>query len=153
MPGSIKFWPDPNPFMTTTNQSVPVSKKALWSGWIMGVLPCLMMFFSVTMKLLLPPGVPEHFDHLGWTLPDVTGLAVLELACTILYLVPRTAALGAILLTGYLGAAAAAHVRIGDGVAPFPIILGVLLWGGLFLRDPRVRALIPLRCRAAGDIA
>jgi len=122
-----------------------VSTKARWAGWIMGALPCLMMFFSVAMKVLLPPGVPEHFTHLGWTLPDVRSLAILELACTVIYLVPRTAALGAILLTAYLGGAAAAHVRINDaGVAAFPIVLGVLLWGGLFLRDPRLRALIPL---------
>ena len=122
-----------------------VSKAAWWCGWTLSVLPCLMMLFSVMMKMTLPEGVPEHFAHLGWSLSDLTGLAVLELACTVIYLVPRTAVLGAVLLTGYLGAAAATHVRIGDGVAPFPIILGVLLWAGLFLRDPRLHFLLPLR--------
>lgn len=71
-------------------------------------------------------------------------LGILEIVCTVTYAVPRTAMLGAILLTGYLGGATATHVRIGDSFIS-PVILGVLVWGGLFLRDPRLRALIPLR--------
>ena len=71
-------------------------------------------------------------------------LGILELACTIVYVIPRTAVLGAILLTGYLGGAIATHVRIGEPFLPV-ILMGVLIWGGLFLRDPRLRALMPLR--------
>ena len=106
-----------------------------------------MMLFSAVMKLVLPAGVPEHFVELGWPLSCVTGLAVLELVCTITYLVPRTAVLGAILLTGYLGGAIAAHVRIGEPLVSviFQLVLGIFLWGGLYLREPRLRALIPVR--------
>lgn len=72
------------------------------------------------------------------------GLGILEVACVVVYLIPRTAVLGAILLTGYLGGAVATHLRVGDPCFG-PILLGVVLWGGLFLRDPRLRTLIPLR--------
>jgi hypothetical protein len=72
------------------------------------------------------------------------GLGILELVCTVLYAIPRTAVLGAILLTGYLGGAIATHVRIGDDFTP-PVIMALLLWGGLYLRDARLRALLPLR--------
>lgn len=125
---------------------LPVSRAACWTGIVLGVLPCLMLFFSATMKFLQPEGVPGHFVELGWTPAVMPALAVLQVACTVLYLIPRLAVLGAILLTGYLGGGIAAHVRIGDyATVLFPLILGVLLWGGLFLRDPRLRTLIPLR--------
>jgi hypothetical protein len=105
-----------------------------------------MLVFSATMKFAQPEGVPEHFMELGWAPAVMVGLGMFEVACTVLYLVPRVAVLGAILLTGYLGGGIAAHVRIGDyATVLFPFLLGVLLWGGLFLRDPRLRALIPLR--------
>jgi len=128
------------------NETRPVPRAAFWTGHVLGVLPCLMLVFSATMKFGQPAGVPEHFAELGWTPALMTALGVLEVACTVLYLVPRLAVLGAILLTGYLGGGIAAHVRIGDfATVLFPLLLGVLLWGGLFLRDPRLRALIPLR--------
>jgi hypothetical protein len=103
-----------------------------------------MLLFSAAMKFVKPASVVEGFAHLGYPERLALGLGILELACTVIYVIPRTAVLGAILLTGYLGGAIATHLRIGE---PFfmPIILGVLVWGGLFLRDPRVRALIPLR--------
>jgi hypothetical protein len=124
----------------------PVSQAALWTGHVLGVLPCLMMFFSSAMKFTQPEGVPEHFAELGWPLPAITAMGFLEIACTVIYLLPRTAVLGAILLTGYLGGGIAAHVRIGDhATVLFPLILGLLLWGGIYLREPRLRALIPLR--------
>jgi hypothetical protein len=115
------------------------------SGWALSGLSCSVMCLSVVMKFVLPEGVPEHFAHLGWDLRTVLLLAILESACTLAYVVPRTAVLGAVLLTAYLGAAAAAHVRVGDGVAPFPVVLGVMVWSGLWLRDARVRALLPIR--------
>jgi len=125
---------------------LPVTRAASWTGIILGVLPCLMLGFSAAMKFTQPEGVPEHFAELGWTPAGMVWLGVLEVACTVLYLVPRLAVLGAILLTGYLGGGIAAHVRIGDyATVLFPFLLGVLLWGGLFLRDPRLPALIPLR--------
>ena len=90
-----------------------------------------------------PPDVVETFTKLGWNESIALTLAIVELGCTLIYVIPRTAVLGAILLTGYLGGAVATHVRIGD---PFiaPIIIGVLVWGGLWLRDARLRALAPM---------
>lgn len=118
----------------------------------MSALPLLMLSFSATMKFLKPPAVIEGFAHLGYPERLVLPLAILELTCTVLYLIPRTAVLGAILVTGYLGGAIASHVRLGE---PFLMqtALGVLAWGGLFLRDPRLRALIPLRRDASQTLA
>lgn len=128
------------------SQTFPVSKAARWTGHILGILPCLMLFFSASMKFIVPEGMAEHIAALGWSLPAIGWLGVVQLTCTVIYLIPRTAVLGAILLTGYLGGAVAAHARIGDlPTCLFPFILGVMLWGGIFLRDPRLRALIPLR--------
>jgi hypothetical protein len=96
------------------------------------------------MKLMKPASVVEGFAHLGYPESLALGLGIVELACVVVYLIPRTAVLGAILLTGYLGGATATHLRIGE---PFfmAIVLGVLVWGGLYLRDDRLRVLIPLR--------
>jgi hypothetical protein len=133
-------------FMQSTTEPPLVSKKMLWAGRIMSALPVLMLLFSAAMKFVKPASVVEGFAHLGYPERLALGLGILELACTVIYVIPRTAVLGAILLTGYLGGAIATHLRIRE---PFfmPIILGVLVWGGLFLRDPWVRALIPLRRR------
>jgi hypothetical protein len=122
----------------------PTSKKMIWAGRIMSALPGLMLLFSAAMKFAKPPPVVEGFGKLGWSENLAFGLGVVELACTIIYIIPQTAVLGAILLTAYLGGAIATHVRVGD---PFigPIIFGVFIWGGLFLRDARVGALIPFR--------
>ena len=130
--------------MPTEPQPNPVSKKMLWTGRIMSTLPVLTLVFSAVMKLMKPPGLAEGFAHLGYPVSLALGLGILELTCTFVYVIPRTSMLGAILLTGYLGGATATHVRVGD---PFygPVILGLLVWGGLYLREPRLRALIPLR--------
>jgi len=124
--------------------SPAISKKTLWTGRILTTLPALLLVFSAVMKLVKPPGMAGAFTHLGVPLSQATGLGILELACTVVYLVPRTSILGAILLTGYLGGATATTVRVGDHFV-MTVILGVLLWGGLYLREPRLRALIPLR--------
>jgi hypothetical protein len=101
-----------------------------------------MLFFSGIMKLAGPAFVVEEFVRLGYPEGLVLGIGILELACTAVYAFPRTSVLGAILLTGYLGGATATHVRIGD---PFfgPVVVGALIWLGLFLRDERLRALAP----------
>ena len=91
--------------------------------------------------------VVEAFAHLGLPVTIAPDIGILEIVCVLVYLIPRTSVLGAILLTGYLGGAVAIHVRVGDPFfthAFFPIYIGVLIWGGLFLRDDRLRALIPL---------
>jgi len=130
--------------MQSTTQTVPVSKTMLWVGRIMSALPVLMLLFSGVMKLVKPAPVVQGFAHLGYPESLTLGLGIVELACAVVYVIPRTSVLGAILLTGYLGGATATHLRIGE---PFfmPIILGMLVWGGLYLRDDRLRALIPLR--------
>jgi uncharacterized membrane protein YphA (DoxX/SURF4 family) len=110
----------------------------------MTALPVLLLLMSGVMKLARPVAVVEGFKHLG--LPEylIIPIGILELACTIIYLIPRTFVLGAILLTGFLGGAILTHLRVGE--APFAhVVFGVFIWGGLFLREPRLRALIPLR--------
>lgn len=131
-------------FMSSDTQVTPASKKMLWAGRILSVLPTLMLLMSGFMKLTKPPELVEGFAKLGWNDNLALGLGIVELVSTALYVIPRTSVLGAILLTGYLGGAIATHVRIGD---PFiaPVILGVVIWLGLYLRDARLRALIPLR--------
>ncbi len=119
-----------------------VSKAARWTGYIMSILPVLLLIFSGIMKLAHPPGLDEGFAHLGIPVSLALAIGILELACVVVYLIPRTAILGAILLTGYLGGATAIHVRVGDPFFATPLT-GVLIWGGLYLRDPRLRALIP----------
>jgi hypothetical protein len=121
-----------------------VSKKKLWAGSIISALPVLLLLFSAVMKLQKPPAVVEGFAHLGLPESLARTLAILEIACTIVYLIPQTAVLGAILLTGYLGGAIAIHVRVGDPIVAV-IIAGVLVWAGLYLRDDRLHALIPFR--------
>jgi hypothetical protein len=121
------------------------ARAAVWLGRTLSALPVLMLLMSASMKLARAPQLVEAFTgHLGYSAGTLFPLAVLELACTALYLLPRTAALGALLLTGYLGGAIATHVRVGD---PFltPLVLGVLIWAGLYLRDERLRELLPVR--------
>jgi 4-amino-4-deoxy-L-arabinose transferase-like glycosyltransferase len=134
--------------MSSDRQSVLDPKWMFWVGWIISVLPVLMLAMSAVMKFLRPPDLSEGFTHLGWNEELAFALGIIEVACTVLFLFPPTAVLGAILLTGYLGGAIATHMRVGDPFVPailVPIILGVLIWGGLYLRDSRLRALMPLR--------
>ncbi|MFO0698193.1 MAG: DoxX family protein [Nitrospira sp.] len=120
------------------------SKKMWWIGWIMSALPAPLLLMSSTMKMLASPAATEGFVHLGYPEHVAFGIGIVELLCLVLYLVPQTSVLGAILLTGYLGGAVASHVRIGE---PFyaAILLVIFIWGGLYLRDARVRVLFPLR--------
>jgi len=120
------------------------SKRMLWVSYILSALPALLLLFSGTMKLMRPPSVIEGFVRLGYDEGLALGIGIVELLCTVLYLVPRTSVLGAILLTGFLGGATATHVRMGE---PFyaAVLLGLLVWGGLFMRDEQLRVLIPLR--------
>jgi hypothetical protein len=117
----------------------------LYVAWIMSAIPVLMLLMSAAMKFAKPPPVIEGFAHLGLPAELALGLGILELACTIVYVIPRTAVVGAILLTGYLGGAIATHVRVGDNFIS-AVVLGLLLWAGLALREPRLRQLLPFRC-------
>jgi hypothetical protein len=128
----------------TGTGAAPASKGMLWTGRVLSALPVLLLLFSAVMKLAKPAPVVEGFVKLGYSEHLALGIGILELACTVIYVIPQTAVLGAILLTGYLGGATATHVRVGE---PFyaTVILGMLIWLGLYLRDERLRALIPLR--------
>lgn len=113
-------------------------------GWVLGVLPALMLAFSGVMKFMGGPQLEEGFTHLGWPAGLAVPLGILELSCVILYLIPRTAVLGAILVTGYMGGAIATHVRIHESFIAQTAI-GIAIWLGLYLRDARLRALLPFR--------
>jgi hypothetical protein len=130
--------------MTSANQTAAASKGLLWFGWVVSAAPVLMLLMSAIMKFAKPAAVVEGFAALGWPDRLALPLGIVELVCALLYVIPQTAVLGAILLTGYLGGAIATHVRLEEGFTT-PIILGVLIWAGLYLREPRLRALIPWR--------
>jgi DoxX-like family len=133
--------------LDSNTRTVSVSKGTLWAGRVMSALPALFLLLDGVMKLVKPAPVVEATVGLGYPEGVIVGLGIVLTACTVLYAIPRTAVLGAVLLTGYLGGAVATHVRVGGGAFPvlFPVIFGVLLWGGLLLRDDRLRALLPLR--------
>ena len=131
--------------MTAT---APVSSRRLWTGRVLSGLGALFMIFDGTVHILRITPVVDAFAQLGYPLGASVTLGVIELVCVALYLIPRTSVLGAILLTGYLGGAIATQVRVGAplfSTTLFPIYIALLLWGGLYLRDDRVRGLIPLR--------
>ena len=133
--------------MQADTQTALASKKTLWAGRMLSAIPVLFLLFDGVAKLIKPASVVEATVRLGYPENIIPGLGSLLLVCTVVYAVPRTSILGAILLTAYLGGATATHVRIGDQLFPilFPSIVGALIWGGLFLRDERLRTLIPLR--------
>ena len=122
------------------------TKKAIWGGRILTGLATVFLLFDATMKVLeLTPAV-EGTAKLGYPTSVIFGLGIAEIVCLAVYLVPRTAILGAILWTGYLGGAIATHVRVGDPLFShvlFPVYVAALIWGGIWLREPRLRALIP----------
>jgi len=133
--------------MRANNRTASVGKNQLWIARVMSGLPALFLLVDGGMKLVKPAVVVEATVQLGYDESVIVGLGIVLLTCTVLYLIPRTSFLGAILLTGYLGGAVATQVRVGNGLFPifFPVILGALLWGGLFLRDDSVRVLLPWR--------
>jgi hypothetical protein len=126
-------------------QTAPVSKTALWAGRILSALIVLALLMSGSGKLAGGPDLVEGFQHLGWDPSYALGLGILEIACAVIYAIPRTAVLGAILVTGYFGGAVATHVRLGEPLFIAALTLGVIAWLGLYLRDNRLRALVPLR--------
>ncbi|MBC7929500.1 MAG: DoxX family protein [Rubrivivax sp.] len=133
--------------MQADTQTAPVSNKLLWAGRITSALLALFLLVDGIMKLFKSALVVEATVRLGYPESVIVGLGIVLITCTVLYLIPRTSILGAILLTGYLGGATATHVRVGEGLFPvlFPVVLGALVWLGLYLRDGRLRSLIPLR--------
>jgi hypothetical protein len=131
--------------MQTDTQIPPVSKARIWTGRVISALPVLLMLMSGIMKLTKGPAVVKGFADLGYQPQIILPLGFVEIGCVILYLIPRTSVLGAILMTGYLGGAVATHARMSDWMFLAPFILGTLVWLGLLLREPRLRPLLPLR--------
>ena len=128
-------------------ESLTVSKSHRWVGLVVSGLPALFLVIDGAAKLFKPAPVVEGTVRLGYAASVIVPLGIVLLLCTILYLIPRTAVLGAILLTGYLGGAVATHVRFYEGLFPiiFAVTFGVLLWLGLYLRVPQLRTLIPFK--------
>jgi hypothetical protein len=133
--------------MSQTQSQVHTPSAMLWIGRVLSAVPALFLFVDGAMKLAKPAVVVETTVQLGYPESVITGLGIVLLLCTALYVLPQTAVLGAILLTGYLGGAVATHVRVGGDLfsVVFPVIVGALLWGGLVLRNPRLRTLLPFQ--------
>jgi len=134
--------------MQSSAQPAPMPKKTSWAGRILSGLPALFLLADSVGKFVRPAPVIEGTVQLGYQESVLIGLGAVLLISTVLYLIPRTAVLGAILLTGYLGGAVATHVRVSDPLFThtlFPVYFGIMLWAGLYLRDERLRALLPLR--------
>src|ERR1700730_12496623 len=133
--------------------AVPVRETTLkrwmlWTGRVLSFWPVFIVLMSATWKLSRNQWYVAEFARIGWPESALTLLAFLQLGCIVLYIIPRTAVLGAILLTGYLGGAIATYVRIGE---PYPVLVplstSVIAWAGIYLRDERLRSLLPLRGR------
>ena len=130
--------------MASAMETAAPSKAALWAGYILTALVVLFMAFAASFGLLKPELARQGMEQMGYPSSVGTPLTVVMIACVLIYTIPRTSILGAILLTGYFGGATATHVRVGQ---PFyaPVAVAILVWLSLFLRDPRLRELIPLR--------
>lgn len=128
--------------MPSTNTSKP---WMIWTGRVLSALPVLMMGFGAAFAFTRSPQVVEGMSKFGYQEGAILLVGILELGSVLVYLIPRTAVLGAILMTGYLGGAIATHVRIADPGWPTALILGIFVWAGLYLRDERLRALLPFR--------
>lgn len=128
------------------NEVKPSGSKAMfWTGWVLSILAGLSLLLSGIFKFMPSNADTEQaLQHIGWRPDQIPTLGILEIACVIIYLIPQTAVLGAILVTGYMGGAIATHLRVGD---PFIVqaIIPIVFWLGLWLREPRLRSLLPLR--------
>jgi hypothetical protein len=116
-----------------------ISKKRVWAGRIISAIPALLLGSGGVNALMKAPVVLEGTGRLGYPVSALPVIGILELACIVLYVIPRTSILGALLLTAYFGGATASHVRIGDPTFLAPIVVGILVWAGLLLRDGRLR--------------
>lgn len=130
--------------MQTGTQTAVASKKMLWTGRVISALPVLMLLFGGIMAFMKPPMVVQTMAHLGYPERLILPLGIVEILCALIYAIPRTSVFGAVLLTAYFGGATATHIRIGE---PFyaPVLFGILVWIGLYLREERLRELVPLR--------
>jgi hypothetical protein len=136
--------------MPATIDTAAPSKSRLLTGRALSALTVLFLIMDITFKFIrpIPPQVTKSMTQLGFQLGLLNVIGTLLLVCTVLYVIPRTSVLGAVLLTGYLGGAVSVQLRAGNplfGYVLFPVYFGVLMWAGLCLREPRLLALLPLR--------
>ena len=133
--------------MQAITATMPSSKPMLWSGRIISAFAVLFLVVDAVSKVINIQPVVDASKQLGLPVSLAPSIGILLLVCLVVYVVPQTSVLGAILLTGYLGGAIAIQMRSGAALFPlvFPVIIGALVWGGLFLRDSQLRALVPLR--------
>ena len=131
--------------MPQAMQEADVSTKRMWTGRIVSALPVLALGFSAIAKILRADAVLQGMAHYGYPEHLIVPIGILELLVALIYAIPRTSFLGAILVTGYLGGATATNVRVGDASYIATVLLGVLAWAGLYLRDGRLHALIVSR--------
>ena len=135
---------------TASGSNFAISKSGRWTGRVLSGVVIAFLLFDGAIKLVPLPVVTETMDKMGWGASDnlARSLGLITIVCTLLYAVPPTSILGAILLTSYLGGAIAAHVRIDSPLFThtlFGLYLGLILWGGLWLRDGTLRSLLPFR--------
>ena len=134
---------------TVTDKPHEVSRWTpwlVWTGRVVSVAPVLIVLMSSRWKLTENPWYVHEWGRIGWKTPDLPFIASLQLGAILLYVIPRTSVLGCVILTGYLGGAIASYVRIGELYPPLvPLTTAMLAWLGLFLRDERLRQLLPFR--------
>ena len=133
--------------MSNTNLR-PAAVSTIKIGRAITALPIAFLLFDIGIKFTHVDAVAQSFNQLGYPVSSAAAIGILEFVCVAVYLIPSTAVLGALLLTGYFGGAIASHVRVGNPLFShvlFPVYVAALLWGGLYLREPRLRALLPLR--------
>jgi hypothetical protein len=146
----LRSWKKPgySPGMNSTAPTRDLPAALVWTGRVMSGLLAAFLAFSAGIKLLHRPEVGETLTGLGWPATAGVPIGLLEASCVTLYLIPRTAVLGAVLMTGLLGAAMATHIRVGSPLYShvlFGLYMGLFAWGGLWLRDAKLRALMPWR--------
>ena len=130
--------------MQTATSAAPVSKGALWTGRVLSALAVLVFVGGGIFTLLNAAKMAPQMAHYGYAESLVKVVAWLEIVCGIVYMIPRTAVFGAVLLTGYLGGATATHIRAGEPPIA-PLVVAAVLWLGIYLREPRLRTITPLR--------
>ena len=135
-----------NAVTVQTNEATGSRLWLAWAGRIISVAPVLIVLMSARWKLTANPWYVREWGRIGWRTPDLPFIASLQLGAILLYVIPRTSVLGAVILTGYMGGAIASYVRIGELYPPLvPLTTAMLAWLGIFLRDERLRDLLPFR--------
>ena len=127
----------------------PTPRWLPWVGWLFSAGALFVLLSSARWKLTFDPWYVREWGRIGWDVNALPRVAMIQLACAALYLIPRTSVLGVVLLTGYLGGAISQYTRMGEPIPVLvPLTTALLAWGGLYLREERLRALLPIRRKA-----